>query len=40
MVFGIILNILVEDLELKIGEIIMKVNGIFVKNVFDFYEVF
>ncbi|RJS55856.1 cell division protein [Bacillus subtilis] len=38
MVLGIIPNTPAEDLELKIGEIITKVNGIPVKNVSDFYE--
>ncbi|PJY99609.1 cell division protein [Bacillus vallismortis] len=38
MVLGIIPNTPAEDLELKIGEIITKVNGILVKNVSDFYE--
>lgn len=38
MVLGIIPNTPAEDLELKIGEIITKVNGISVKNVSDFYE--
>lgn len=38
MVLGIIPNTPAEDLELKIGEVITKVNGIPVKNVSDFYE--
>ncbi|MEC0551093.1 cell division topological determinant MinJ [Bacillus spizizenii] len=38
MVLGIIPNTPAEDLELKIGEIITKVNGIPVKNVSDFYQ--
>ncbi|WP_426983222.1 PDZ domain-containing protein [Bacillus cabrialesii] len=38
MVLGILPNTPAEDLELKIGEIITKVNGIPVKNVSDFYE--
>ncbi|UQZ47522.1 S1C family serine protease [Bacillus sp. PK3-037] len=38
MVLGIIPNTPAEDLELKIGEIITKVNGVPVKHVSDFYE--
>ncbi|MBJ7894762.1 PDZ domain-containing protein [Bacillus atrophaeus] len=38
MVLGIIPNTPAEDLELKIGEIITKVNGTPVKHVSDFYE--
>ncbi|MDP4526595.1 S1C family serine protease [Bacillus halotolerans] len=38
MVLGIIPNTPAEDLELKIGEIITKVNGAPVKHVSDFYE--
>ncbi|MBT2625249.1 serine protease [Bacillus sp. ISL-32] len=38
MVLGIIPNTPAEDLELKIGEIITKVNGTSVKHVSDFYE--
>lgn len=38
MVLGIIPNTPADDLELKIGEIITKVNGIPVKHVSDFYE--
>lgn len=38
MVLGIIPNTPADDLELKIGEIITKVNGIPVKHVLDFYE--
>ncbi|MCY7945923.1 S1C family serine protease [Bacillus atrophaeus] len=38
MVLGIIPNTPAEDLELKIGEIITKVNGTPVKHVPDFYE--
>ncbi|MGN7374516.1 PDZ domain-containing protein [Bacillus halotolerans] len=38
MVLGIIPNTPAEDLDLKIGEIITKVNGVPVKHVSDFYE--
>ncbi|MBT2572847.1 PDZ domain-containing protein [Bacillus sp. ISL-51] len=38
MVLGIIPNTPAEDLDLKIGEIITKVNGIPVKHVSEFYE--